>query len=106
MKLPEVEQKLVNWIWDMFNKNIYLSDEIIEIKASSLLNENLSTGPGDHQIQLQLSNRWLHIFKVRNKFKRFYSHGESFNLDLKSVTEKYLQLSKTLQVRYQRRLEY
>ncbi len=72
----------------MFNKNIGLSDEIIKTKASLLLNEKLSTEPGDHQIQLQLSNGWLHKFKALNKFKRFYSHGESFNLDLKIVTEK------------------
>ena len=45
---------------------------------------------------LQLGNGGLHKFKTRNKCKRFYSHGKSFNVTLKNVSEQLPEIIKKL----------
>ena len=84
----EFENEMISWIWSMLFKSIFVSDEMIKVKSLQLLSEmNLKNSP-ENQIQLKVTNGSLQKFKNRNKFKRYYSHGESFDLSIKNSVVK------------------
>ena len=71
----------------MFERNIFVSDEMIRCKAFEILEENNTNNPIDNPLNLKLSNGWLHKFKKRNKFKRYYCSGESADLNVTNIIQ-------------------
>ena len=66
-----LEESLVNWIWDIFERKVFVSDALMQEKAEniqSMMNYHLSH---ENQLHLRFSNRWLYKFKKRNKFKMY-----------------------------------
>ena len=52
----------------MFEKNIFVSDEMILCKVSHLLNHINSRMSENQRVNLTFSNGWLYRFKKRNGF--------------------------------------
>ncbi len=76
-----VETAITSWIWDMYERKVFISDELIQEKARRiqlLLNQHI---PQENQLHLKFSNGWLQKMKARNNFKCYRSHGESGNVD-------------------------
>ena len=84
----EFENEMVSWIWYIFLKTIFVSDEMIRVKSQQYLSEiNLKNSP-ENEILLKVTNCWLQKFMIRNKFKRYYSNEESIDLTIKNLVVK------------------
>ncbi len=76
-----LDKAITTWILDMFERRVFVSDELIQVNArriQTLLNQEL---PAEKQIHLKFSNGWLEKLKVCNHFKCYRYHGESGNAD-------------------------
>ncbi len=76
-----LDKAITTWILDMFEREVFVSDELIQEKARRmqiLLNQEIQA---EKQIHLKFSNVWLQKLKNRNHFKFYRSHGESGNVD-------------------------
>ncbi len=59
MTNTSLETAITSWVWDMYERKVFVSDELIQEKARRiqiLLNEKL---PLDNQIHLKFSNGWI-----------------------------------------------
>ncbi len=80
-----METAITTWIWDMYKRKVFVSDELVQEKARRiqiLLHQQL---PEEHQLHLKLSNGWLQKLKTRNNFTCYKSHGESGNVDQNQI---------------------
>ena len=72
----DIETDLCTWIESMWKNNFCLTDLMIQGKARRLQQErNISLQPL-LSTNLQFSNVWLYMFKKRNGYKCYKSHGE------------------------------
>ena len=65
----------------MHERNVYISDAIIQEKAEDYQNCANSLLPEDQRTNLTFSNGWLHRFKIRNRFRCFRAYGEAADAD-------------------------
>ncbi len=75
------ETAITSWIWDMYERKVFISDELIQEKARRiqlLLNQHILQ---ENQLHLKFSNGGLQKMKARNNFKCYRYHGESGNID-------------------------
>lgn len=80
----EVEQSIVTWIRKKWQKNVYLSDHIIQEKARRFQIEANSFIPLENQQHQRYSNGWLYFLKKRINFKCQKSYGESADAEIQS----------------------
>ncbi len=80
----------------MYERKVFISDELIQDKArriQTLLNQEI---PVENQLHLKFSNSWLQKLKIRNYFKCYRSHGESGNVDLNIINSELPVLQETI----------
>lgn len=56
LRCEAIEYALVEWIWDQYARNVFVSDDLIKEKDRRLLTAVNAQLPADAQISLQLSN--------------------------------------------------
>ena len=72
----EVETEVLDWVYYMWNQEIYITDALIQSKARKIwtrMYESLRRPIYGSQF----SSGWPHRFKKRNKFRSLKSYGES-----------------------------
>ncbi len=89
IECAQLETELVQWVWEMYRKNIAVTEDLIKVKGSRILETINSSKSESEQIHMQFSNGWLHSFKNRNHFKKHRTHGESFNLNVEGIAREY-----------------
>ncbi len=80
-----LETAITTWIWDMYERKVSVSDELIQEKARRiqiLLNQEI---PEEHQLRLKFSSGWLQRLKIWNNYKCYKSHGKSSNVDQNQI---------------------
>ena len=76
-----VELELRVWVMQMWECGVFLTDIMIQEKARRLQYAFNLLVPRTKQTNLAFSNGWLHLFKKRNGFKCYKSHGEQADAD-------------------------
>ncbi len=80
-----LETAITNWLWDVYERKVFVSDELIQEKARRiqiLLNLEI---PEEHRLHLKFNNGWLQRLKIRDNSKYYKSHGESGNVDQNQI---------------------
>ena len=72
-----IEEAVVDWLWEMYEKEIFVSDRLIKERARRRQPEANETLPPSIQLNLTFSNGWLKKFERRKDFKLYRSHGEA-----------------------------
>ena len=72
VKLSEFKKLELKQIWEMFDKNTCVTNELIQEKAKRII-ESLNT------------NGWLYKFKKRKSFKCYRLHGESADANIEGI---------------------
>ena len=72
-----VEETMIEWVWDMWVRQVFISDGVIQAKAQRVLDKINARVLPENRINMKFSNGWLYRFKKRNDFRRYISHGES-----------------------------
>ena len=72
-----VKDELKNWVNEMWGKNVFLSDCIIQEKACRLSYMGTNQGVSQQKYGNNFSNGLLCAFKKRNHFKYYKLHGEA-----------------------------
>ena len=85
VKFPEFEELLVAWLWEMYNENICVTDELIRGKAKTILESLNQNKPENEKNGNKSKNGWLHRFKKRNSFKRYRLFGESADVSIEGI---------------------
>ena len=81
----DVENELKTWIFEIWDKNVFLSDSIIQEKARRLSYSRKNQSPPQRKYGNMYSNGWLYSFKKRNHFKCYKSHGEAGDADVNAA---------------------
>ena len=92
-----LENAIVEWVWDMFEKKVNASDSLLQAKAKQIVlsvNENL---PILAMISTKFSNGWLEKLKKRNGFKMYRPHDESGDVDEDVVGKELTEILSKLQ---------
>lgn len=92
----DIENAVIEWVWRMSNLNVFIFDDVIIEKARRIqtrLNEQLLI---EKRTNLRFSKAWLFLFKQRNDFKMYRSHGESGDADEEAIREEVPLLHKML----------
>lgn len=81
-----MESKLVEWVQEMNQRNVFITDDVIIGKAQKLL-EEVSNGPFViDSCKNKCARGWLWKFKQRHKFRRFKSFGEDGDADEQAIS--------------------
>ena len=79
--MPEVEDKLIEWIHSMRDHGVHLTDKLNQEKGHRIFLA-LEQVPGiERRWGTNFSNGWLDGFKKRNSFKGHKYHGDSADAD-------------------------
>ncbi len=78
---PEIESALLNWVNEMYAREINISYDVIREKGITLLNSINRQLPEDKKVYLSFSNGWLQKFLKRHGLRSHKSHGESGSAD-------------------------
>ena len=78
----KIENDLNEWVCEMWENRVHLSDALIQEKARRLFKKSKSNEILCSRYGTKFSNGWLHGFKKRNMYRRFRTHGESADADI------------------------
>ena len=76
-----VEEELAKWVWDMYEKQMFINDNLLKEKAKKISAET------EDASGVKYTNGWLWGFKQRLGFRCFKSHGESGQIDEAKLEE-------------------
>ncbi len=72
MKSVQLDEMLISWIWEMYDKGIAISGSVIQEKAANLLATINHTLPSEKQITVKFSSGSLWRLKKRNNFSDLF----------------------------------
>ena len=88
VKSIDLENTMVKWVWKMWKKKVYITDDVIIEKARRVQRQFNAIMPLAKRTNLKFSNGWLTRFKSRNSFKVYRSHGETGDVNETEITAK------------------
>ena len=98
VKSFSLETAINSWTWDIYERKVFVSDELIREKAKRIQILYNQQNPEDFRVHLKFTNGWLQKLKARNRIKSYKSHCESGNVDLNVINSELPKLQEKLQI--------